>query len=167
MVEVIELGKQIIATKSCTQPTQHGNDLTVLCQDYVDRTFVSVSQKDKVGYVVQAHVQLPYAHAQSYGLPFQSESQREPTVSFVPLFGMPPIGMEDIYALYAKQLALFIYAHSHHPNSTTAGIQDTRKPMVIAIALDRVPSDDGDIDFAAERARLHQIQGMLQECQVW
>lgn len=116
---------------------------------------------------VQAHVQLPFAQAQSYSAVSQANEQREPTVSFTSLFGMPPIGMEDIYALYAKQLALFIYALSNHSKTTDAEIYDTCKPMVIALALDQISADDNEIDFAAERDRLAQIQSMLQQCRVW
>ena len=51
-VEVKEIPRDIIATKSCTKASSSGNDITVLCQQFVDRIFVSVSQKGKVGYLV-------------------------------------------------------------------------------------------------------------------
>lgn len=91
---------------------------------------------------------------------------REPIVSFVPLFGAPPKGMEDIYVLYAKQLALHIYSDLCHPEPMKMG--DTCKPMVIALALDRIPTEDiDDIDFVSERQRLNQIYSMMQHCRVW
>jgi hypothetical protein len=107
--------------------------------------------------------------AQTYSTEYNSHSAdeaREPTVSFVPLFGAPPKGMEDIYLLYAKQLALHIYSDLCHPESMKRG--DTCKPLVIALALDRMPTENvDDIDFVSERQRLDQICSMMQECRVW
>ena len=57
-VEVKEIPRDIIATKSCTKASSSGNDMTVLCQQYVDRIFVSVSQKGKVGYLVSIDLSL-------------------------------------------------------------------------------------------------------------
>lgn len=51
-VEVQEIPKDIIANKSCTEASSSGNDITILCQQYADRIFVSVSQKGKVGCLV-------------------------------------------------------------------------------------------------------------------
>lgn len=107
--------------------------------------------------------------AQTYSTEYNSHSAdeaREPTVSFVPLFGAPPKGMEDIYLLYAKQLALHIYSDLCHPESMKRG--DTCKPLVIALALDRMPTENvDDIDFVSECQRLDQICSMMQECRVW
>ena len=44
----------IIPTKSCSAPTQDGENLIVFCQQFVDRIFISVSQKGKIGYLVFA-----------------------------------------------------------------------------------------------------------------
>lgn len=95
-----------------------------------------------------------------------SNETREPIVSFVPLFGAPPKDMEDIYVLYAKQLALHIYSDLCHNEPMKIG--DTCKPMVIALALDRIPTENiGDIDFVSERQRLDQLCSMMQRCRVW
>lgn len=93
-----------------------------------------------------------------------SEEPREAKVELVPLFGAPPVGMEDLYALYAKHLALRVSKDVREPN--TASPNDM-KPMVFALALDRITWASEELNFDSERNRLNQVWLMLQQCRVW
>ena len=93
-----------------------------------------------------------------------SEEPFEANVELVPVFGAPPVGMEDLYALYAKHLALGVSMDVRESN--TASPNDMRS-MVFALALDRITPANEELNFDSERNRLNQVRLMLQQCRVW
>lgn len=86
-----------------------------------------------------------------------------PTVTLVPLFGTPPSGLADLYALYATQIAARICADLHTAESMLGSI----KPVVVGLALRRTSTDDEMLDMEAEQAKLATVLSLLAQSHVW
>ncbi|PKI83087.1 hypothetical protein MVES1_003270 [Malassezia vespertilionis] len=157
-VSVEPLAQDVLATVSETE-TVHGSVLSVLCQEYSDRTLVLVTQLGKIGYLVQVQVYPARQDAQHMEQDTQPAMQF-PVTSTVPLFGAPPRGMEDLYALYATRIAAWIYASQHTPEMSVRDV----KPVVVGLALPRVGKDD---DLDTERVRMEAVQRLVNKCRVW
>lgn len=173
-VHVQELeGTQIIPTKSTTAHLDSGGVLTVLCQVYSDRIVVSVSQREKLGYVVCINTLTIKVQAQVQSS-LQSNEDAElsipplPNVLLVPLFGAPPYQMQDLYAFYATQIAVHVSQTSHLSNGKIPSMAgQAPKPLVIALALDPLSTDEEELDMVQERRRLNKIVTMIHSCKIW
>ncbi|KAI3620741.1 hypothetical protein CBS9595_002708 [Malassezia furfur] len=160
-VHVEPLAHNVLRTAQHTGASG-GQDLTVFCQEYDDRTLVLVTQLEKVGYLVQALVN-PGEQTAEFLQSHHRDAMVSPTVTLVPLFGAPPSGLADLYALYATQIAARICADLYTPESMLGSI----KPVVVGLALRRTSMDDEMLDMDAEQAKLATVLSLLAQCRVW
>ncbi|WFC94835.1 hypothetical protein MBRA1_001472 [Malassezia brasiliensis] len=160
-VHVEPLAHNVLRTAKRTE-VSGGKDITVFCQEYEDRTLVLVTQLEKVGYLVQALVN-PGEQTAEFLQSHHRDAMVSPTVTLVPLFGAPPSGLEDLYALYATQIAARICADLYTPESMLGSI----KPVVVGLALRRTLTDGEMLDMDAEQAKLATVLSLLAQCRVW
>lgn len=170
-VHVEPLAHNVLRTAQRTGASG-GQDLTVFCQEYDDRTLVLVTQLEKVGYLVRhpTHTLMqvqalvnPGEQTAEFLQSHHRDAMVSPTVTLVPLFGAPPSGLADLYALYATQIAARICADLYTPESMLGSI----KPVVVGLALRRTSMDDEMLDMDAEQAKLATVLSLLAQCRVW
>ncbi|WFC98818.1 hypothetical protein MYAM1_001551 [Malassezia yamatoensis] len=164
-VQVEALPSNVIATKVHTEPIADGN-VTIMSQEYLDRTLVLVTEVDKIGYLVQAQVE-PGEHTVEFLQNKRPDSILIPTVTLVPLFGTPPTQYTDLYALYATQIAAAICADLY----STDNLLGNMKPVIVGLALRQSPSSqdspESDLNFAQERTKLDRVLSALSHTRVW
>ncbi|WFD42908.1 hypothetical protein MPSI1_001559 [Malassezia psittaci] len=164
-VQVEALPSNVIATKVHTENIADTN-VTIMSQEYVDRTLVLVTEVDKIGYLVQAQVE-PGEHTAEFLQNKNRDSITIPTVTLVPLFGTPPAQYTDLYALYATQIAAAICADLYSADN----ILGNMKPVIVGLALRQNPSSqdtpESDLDFVQERTKLERVLSALSHTRVW
>ena len=176
-VKVTQIAQDLIPTRTGKRFVDNA-EVEVVCQEFTDRTFVGVTQFGKVGYMVrgifptnvqvQAQVQYGQQTAEFLDQVMRSslsDSLSAPTVTLVPLFGVTPPELVDLYAFYATQIAARICADLHAGSSVPMS-QTFNKPVVVGLALKRPVAGD-EVDLGAERSRLDAVLALLTECRVW
>jgi proteasome assembly chaperone 3 len=119
-----------------------GQHTEVVIQNYADRTLVLVTQKGKVGNLIQVSIP-PTAPLQPAPPPDPSNPNDRPlpppppSIELTPILGSAPSDhMRILHGLYASQIATIIWAsESQNP------LEVNRRSVVVGIALQKVDGD--------------------------
>ncbi|KAF9464772.1 hypothetical protein BDZ94DRAFT_1255854 [Collybia nuda] len=134
----------------------NGHSTEILIQTFADRILVLVTQKGKVGTLVQASIPdttpLPPAPKSEHQLP-----QPPVAIQLTPLLGRAPSEhMQTLHALFTAQIATIIWMHESRGSSETA-----RRDVVVGLALDQSGGKDGVGLTDRERDTFQGVMSMI------
>ncbi|KAA1110380.1 hypothetical protein PGT21_019721 [Puccinia graminis f. sp. tritici] len=148
----------------------------VMTQGYSDRTLVLVTQTGKIGSLTQVTIPLA-SFEQGFELSSGSENGLLPalpvpftSLQLIPLLSSTPPELKALYDVYLNQIAMLVFtgftpdASSHQRSCSPDRIT---KPVIIGLALARLPNDTDQDVTDLERARFSAIMNMVMECKLW
>ncbi|KZT32406.1 hypothetical protein SISSUDRAFT_1066955 [Sistotremastrum suecicum HHB10207 ss-3] len=134
-----------------------GSKTKVILQSFSDRVLILVTQRGKVGNLIQASIPPT--------TPLISSEDVSSAVHLTPLLGAAPSAhLHTLHALYATQIASQIWLGSR--------LGADRRPVVVGIALNRTKSpsgtdkdrDDDDLTLSdEERSTFQGVMDMVKE----
>ncbi|KAH9460118.1 hypothetical protein PSHT_06152 [Puccinia striiformis] len=148
----------------------------VIAQGYSDRVLVLVTQTGKIGSLTQVTVPLA-SFEQGFEVASGSEDGLLPalpvpftSLQLTPLLSSTPPDLKPLYDVYLNQVAMLVFTGftpdipSH---LRTCNPDRIAKPVIIGLALARLPNTTDQDVTDLERARFCAIMSMVMECKVW
>ncbi|OAV85990.1 hypothetical protein PTTG_12509 [Puccinia triticina 1-1 BBBD Race 1] len=148
----------------------------VMVQGYSDRTLVLVTQTGKIGSLTQVTVPLA-SFEQGYELASGLDDGLVPalpvpftSLQLVPLLSSTPPDLKPLYDVYLNQIAMLALTGFSPDNSShlrSCNPDRMLKPVIIGLALTRLPKTTEQDVTNLERARFSAIMNMIIESKVW
>jgi hypothetical protein len=92
------------------------------------------------------------------------------SLQLIPLLSSTPPDLKPLYDVYLNQVAMLVFTGftpdtpSHVPSCNADRIV---KPVIVGLALSRLPHASEQDVTSLERARFSAIMNMVVECKVW
>ncbi|KAI9616238.1 hypothetical protein KEM48_005331 [Puccinia striiformis f. sp. tritici PST-130] len=150
----------------------------VIAQGYSDRVLVLVTQTGKIGSLFTDTGDCPSSQLRARlrgrvrigGWSFARLPVPFTSLQLTPLLSSTPPDLKPLYDVYLNQVAMLVFTGftpdipSH---LRTCNPDRIAKPVIIGLALARLPNTTDQDVTDLERARFCAIMSMVMECKVW
>ncbi|KAF4615031.1 hypothetical protein D9613_003115 [Agrocybe pediades] len=139
----------------------NGKDTHVFIQTFADRVLVLVTQLGKVGNLIQATLPETAPLLPSQQDPSQPNKiqlpEPSPAIQLTPLLGgSPSPHLQDLYSLYASQIATIIWTEE-----SKVGLEGIRRGVVVGLALYKQGGGQEDENASGEREVFEGVMEMV------